>query len=544
MTTRLPTPQASTDLTFSVRGYVTDPKLIGYQVLTNYESTYWAPLVGNDAWRLYEVLRSFCHQGNNTCHPSINLLIAILGLKDRSVLIGRAKPKTVKGKAYAYPGLIQILQNHNLVIAEVTGEGPLMRYIFHVHLTPSLLTEEELGQLPEILREKHRELLDRCEAERKALEAKKKPPKLLMNDSNDALNDLASGKSTEVNRGIGNSNRGIGISNTPSWKFQYKQHPINNTQLTTDAREDHNNNSSGTSTKSDVVVAFSASKVAKEEAPTSNLSKSKKEEPPATSLVQAGFTTEPTYGRTAMVPLSIAPTVWLDSVRAAEPSTQTEENLGPTALDEANTKLDVSAKLLALGLADTVTKRLTSRYHAERIAEKIEFLAYLQEQAPEKVKNPRGWLRRAIEENYGPPDGFLTQAEREQHGIEAERQTQAAVVHAQVAQAREAEQAAQLETFRQQLHDQYGTTAEDLAFWEQAQAEFKFASIAHPELRTWLAGAEILNRIGTTVQIGIPQEGLFRQLGHPGTKKVIARALSQAAGRTVVPEFVCLAKPA
>jgi len=67
----------------SIQGYVTDPKLVGYQLLTNYESTYWRALVGNDAWSLYEVLRSFCHEGRNTCNPSIRYLAAILGLKKK-----------------------------------------------------------------------------------------------------------------------------------------------------------------------------------------------------------------------------------------------------------------------------------------------------------------------------------------------------------------------------------------------------------------------------------------------------------------------------
>jgi hypothetical protein len=57
------TPPSSVDIPIVVYAYVTDPKLVGYQLLTNYESTYWAPVVGNDAWRLHEVLRSFCHHG-------------------------------------------------------------------------------------------------------------------------------------------------------------------------------------------------------------------------------------------------------------------------------------------------------------------------------------------------------------------------------------------------------------------------------------------------------------------------------------------------
>jgi hypothetical protein len=71
-----------------VRGYVTDAKRVGYQILTNYESVYWRALVGNDAWGLYEVLRSYCHEGNRSCRPSIKLLVATLGLKEKRVLTG------------------------------------------------------------------------------------------------------------------------------------------------------------------------------------------------------------------------------------------------------------------------------------------------------------------------------------------------------------------------------------------------------------------------------------------------------------------------
>lgn len=210
----------NSDTPIDIRGYITDPKWVGYQVLTNYESTYWAPLVGNDAWRLYEVLRSFCHQGNDTCYPSINLLVAILG-KDRSVIIGRGKAKVVKGREYFYPGLIQILQDHNLVIATDNGEeGPKLRYTFHVHLSPGLLSPNQLAQLPKVLQTKHAQLLQKCaeerkafEEEKKALEAKKRPPKIKPNPPTDAPAGEVEGV-LEIPIG------GIGISNT------------NNTQLT------------------------------------------------------------------------------------------------------------------------------------------------------------------------------------------------------------------------------------------------------------------------------------------------------------------------
>src|SRR4030095_225012 len=153
-----------------VRGYVTDAKRIGYQVLTNYENIYWRALVGNAAWSLYEVLRSFCHHGNHTGNPSVQFLTTILGLEDKRALIGRSK--TVKGKEYRYPGLIEMLQEHKLAVAEVQGNPPKTWYLFHVNLTPDLLAPEQVAQLPTLLRKKHAELLKRCTQEQHELEAK------------------------------------------------------------------------------------------------------------------------------------------------------------------------------------------------------------------------------------------------------------------------------------------------------------------------------------------------------------------------------------
>ena len=97
-------PTSGSDVAFEVRGFATDPKHSGYQILTNYESTYWRAFVGVQAWALYEVLRSFCHNGNNVCYPSINYLLEVLGIKQRRVLTGWSTE--VKGKQYYYPGLI------------------------------------------------------------------------------------------------------------------------------------------------------------------------------------------------------------------------------------------------------------------------------------------------------------------------------------------------------------------------------------------------------------------------------------------------------
>lgn len=439
------TPPNTIDIPIVVHAYVTDPKLVGYQMLTNYESTYWAPVVGNEAWRLYEVLRSFCHQGNNTCHPSINLLLAILGLKDRSVLIGRSKPKTVQGKDYCYLGLIQTLQNHNLVVAEVVGEGPKMRYIFHVHVTPGLLTNEQLSQLPALLQKKHAELLARCVEDQRKLEAKKRPPK--MDDADVRSVPLAE------NKGIGNSNTPLGNSNTPSWKFQDKQQPYNNTHITSAGVRVNNNNSSGeTESKNDVVVAL----------------------------------------------------------------------------------------LCHHGIAQKVAHRLAQHYDQGRVEEKIAFLEFLLDKHPEEVKKPAAWLRRAIEDNYSAPDGFVAKAERErrqqeeareaQEYDELTRQTQ------QIQQAKREAEAAQRANHLQRIRDKYGTTEDDVEFWTKSQRELRYTTASH--IYDLTADAQVLKCSEDTVLIGVESEAAWRQLQHPGTVHAIKRALTYVAGRLMELEVI------
>lgn len=301
--------QTANDTLIEIRGYASDPKLVGYQILTNYESTYWRALVGNDAWSLYEVLRSFCHEGNNVCRPSVNLLIDILGLKQRRVLTGWTTK--VNGKDYNYPGLIEVLQQHRLVTAEVKGEGPEMRYLFHVNKTPGLLTRDQLHQLSTLLQRKHAELIERCQRATQEVEAKRRPPKVV---------------TQEERRGSDKLSEGYDKLPGGSDKLSSKQYPYNTTHKTiTVAEEEKNNNRSGASiANSDVVVA-----------------------------------------------------------------------------------------LIEKGISKSVAQRLASHFTRERILEKVAYLEYLQQTHPEQVKSAGGWLRRAIEEDYVKPAGFVSNEERE-----------------------------------------------------------------------------------------------------------------------------------
>jgi hypothetical protein len=128
------------DIPVEIHGYVTDPRWSGYQIITNYENIYWRAFVGNDAWGLFEVVRSFCHNLDDTCRLSTTLLMAILGLQQQKVLTG----------------LIRTLQNHHLINAKEVESGRREKeYIFKVNLSPGILTEEQVAQLPKSLQEKH-----------------------------------------------------------------------------------------------------------------------------------------------------------------------------------------------------------------------------------------------------------------------------------------------------------------------------------------------------------------------------------------------------
>jgi hypothetical protein len=76
---------------------------------------------------------------------------------------------------------------------------------------------------------------------------------------------------------------------------------------------------------------------------------------------------------------------------------------------------EVLERLLAHGFSDAVARQLLARYSQTYLLEKLDYLAYLAQTAAGRVNvvNPRGWLRRALEEDYAPPDGYQTPAQRE-----------------------------------------------------------------------------------------------------------------------------------
>ncbi len=70
---------------------------------------------------------------------------------------------------------------------------------------------------------------------------------------------------------------------------------------------------------------------------------------------------------------------------------------------------------------EQIAQALAANHDERYVRQKAAYLDYLLEVSPEKVRNPKGWLRRAIEEDYGAPDGFKSLEEREAQKLEEER---------------------------------------------------------------------------------------------------------------------------
>ena len=149
---------------------------------------------------------------------------------------------------------------------------------------------------------------------------------------------------------------------------------------------------------------------------------------------------------------------------------------------------------------------MASRYKEARIFEKLEFLEYLLETDPDKVKKPSGWLRRAIEEDYGKPDGFMSKAEREaaqaaenqrlrdQQRLEEEQQRQQAAL----LQQQEDKRQRKVEALRQQ----YGTSERELELWPQVLNSLK-NQMTEATFGSHLANSLLLAIREGTVLIGV-----------------------------------------
>ncbi|HTU22784.1 MAG TPA: replication initiator protein A [Gemmataceae bacterium] len=94
----------------------------------------------------------------------------------------------------------------------------------------------------------------------------------------------------------------------------------------------------------------------------------------------------------------------------------------PTATEKPAPAMPPSPLLMELKRHDIggkAARDLIAAHSADHIEQKIDYLNFLIETG-ERPKKPAGWLRAAIEQDYGPPAGYLLRAERHRQRQAAE----------------------------------------------------------------------------------------------------------------------------
>lgn len=157
---------------------------------------------------------------------------------------------------------------------------------------------------------------------------------------------------------------------------------------------------------------------------------------------------------------------------------RSNNNSGGRPTAEAPSPPGVVVALTDRGITPSVAQRLAKRHSEQRILEKIEYLEFLLDAAPDKVTNPKGWLRRAIEDDYAAPDGFQSKAERQRvaqaQREQEERLAQSRREHEKAQEKKRQEEAERKRRVVAAIEQRYGTTAEQRQLWQQVQKELDY----------------------------------------------------------------------
>lgn len=172
--------------------------------------------------------------------------------------------------------------------------------------------------------------------------------------------------------------------------------------------------------------------------------------------------------------------------------------------------------MISQGITHRTAATLAGEYSEALIREKIELLDYLHEtQSPLVTKNPAGYLRRAIEEDYKPPKGFKTRAQREAEAREGEKAQ---------GRAERVRKAHREKTDRRgQALKKYGTSERLIPLWREAQQSLQ-ARVTKATYETYLKNAALLSFNDSVAVLGVSnqfaQEWIEGQLA-----KIVTRVL-------------------
>ena len=163
-------------------------------------------------------------------------------------------------------------------------------------------------------------------------------------------------------------------------------------------------------------------------------------------------------------------------------------------------------ELVSRGVTRGVAAELVATYSEERLRAQLERLDWLRETKPKRVKDLGAYLVEAIREDYAPPAGFASQADRDQREAIARAQEE----QARQAKAHEREIQAREEAIQKRITAYW----EGLTTEEQARLEAAALAEAPPEQRQVYEDARLPSFRRTYLQT-LRQEHLRRLLDLP-----------------------------
>jgi phage replication O-like protein O len=191
----------------------------------------------------------------------------------------------------------------------------------------------------------------------------------------------------------------------------------------------------------------------------------------------------------------------------------------------------VVAVLVERGIGKGVAEQLANRYGPEYIRQKISYLAWKLTSEPGAIKKPAAWLRRAIEDDYGAPDGFITP---EELAAEKEKQQEAIRAREEERFRQEQSEREKLEKSRSavlaSLRQQSGgvLTESDLTSWTKVRERLKLTGFS-PLTVSALELLDLDKKSGK-VRLGVSNPVAYKNILQESARKRLKEDLEPALG--------------
>lgn len=149
----------------------------------------------------------------------------------------------------------------------------------------------------------------------------------------------------------------------------------------------------------------------------------------------------------------------------------TSPHFGSQTSSLSGSETAIATLLRKQGIGRGVAQQLARQFDAAYVKAKISYLANQLAQNPKSIKNPKGWLRKAIEEDYGAPDGYQSPEEKAQT---CAQEQQLSKQRQQIEQLEQQALVRQRQATRKQiqaLQVAHGTTDVEARLWDAIKAQ-------------------------------------------------------------------------